>query len=64
MTAEKILSDAGEATHFEKQSVHDVQPADGVEGGRRKSVAKNLVENPLKVCWSVLGHYTYGKTAA
>ncbi|KAL1989434.1 hypothetical protein VTN49DRAFT_7245 [Thermomyces lanuginosus] len=48
MTAEKILSDAGEATHFEKQSVHDVQPADGVEGGRRKSVAKNLVENPLK----------------
>ena len=50
MTAEKISSDAGEATHFEKQTGHGVLATDAAEGGgRRKSVAKNLVENPLKV---------------
>lgn len=52
---EKTSTDIADISHDEKLADQALQPELADENGRRKSVALNIVENPLKVSFTVSG---------
>lgn len=59
--SDKASSDNADAIHDEKNGFHGGETKPGEQlaetGGRRQSVALNVVENPLKVCNCSIPHH-------
>ena len=53
--AEKAYTENADVSHDEKDVLQDRQPSLADAAGRRKSIAMNIVENPLKVSFATSG---------
>ena len=53
--AEKAYTENVHVSHDEKDALQDRQPSMADAAGRRKSIAMNIVENPLKVSFATPG---------